>query len=202
MANTLPYKTITREKFLFPEMRMTAKLMKQSFTDKEIVKEISDNNLFQFPTERMIGNIATVCIKRLRSLESDELVELIAEGTSSTAKQVCLYAMMCSNRLVWEFMVSVIADKFKTKDFFFSHRDLNSFFTRLQEQEDIVASWSESTIKRCKFELNKILVETEYLDSTKSEMLNPVLIDADFKNILIERKDYAGLTAFNCFEEV
>ena len=202
MDNSLPYKTITREQFLFHEMRITARLLVEGHSDKEVVKRIKENNLFQFPTERMVGNIASVCIRRLKSLDSRELVELIAEGSASTAKQVCLYAMMTSNRLVWEFMITVIADKFKTKDFFYSRRDLNAFFTRLQEQEDEVADWSEETIKKCKSVLNRILVETEYLETTRAESLNPVLIDQDFKIILMEKRDRAGLAAFNCFEEV
>lgn len=202
MTNSLPYRTITREQFLFHEMRTTARLMTQGLSDKEVVKEIKANNLFQFPTERMVGNIASVCIRRLKALDSLELVEMIADGTSSTAKQVCLYAMMCANRLVNEFMITVIADKFKTKNFFFSRRDLNAFFTRLQEQEDEVAAWSDETIRKCISVLNRILVETEYLESARSETLNPVLIDQDLKAVLLEKKDYSGLAAFNCFEEV
>ena len=202
MANTLPYKTITREQFLFHEMRTTARLLAKGFSDKEVIEQIKDNNLFQYPTERMVGNLASVCIKRLRALGNTELVELVAEGTGSTAKQVCLYAMMCSNRLVSEFMITVIADKFKTKNFFFSRRDLNAFFTRLQEQEDEVAAWSDGTVRKCISVLNRILVEIEYLDTARSETLNPILIDQNFKNILIEKKDYSALAAFNCFEEV
>ena len=56
-----PYKTITREQFLFHEMRITARLLLEDKTDKEIIDEIVDNNLFQYPTERMIKNLAGVC---------------------------------------------------------------------------------------------------------------------------------------------
>ena len=39
-----PYKTITREQFLFHEMRITARLLLENKTDKEIVNEIVNNN--------------------------------------------------------------------------------------------------------------------------------------------------------------
>ena len=64
-----PYKTITREQFLFHEMRITARLLLENKTDKEIVNEIVNNNLFQYPTERMIKNLAGVCLKRLHELD-------------------------------------------------------------------------------------------------------------------------------------
>lgn len=202
MDQNIPYKTITREQFLFHEMRTTARLMLNGKTDKEIMKEIFDNNLFQFPTERMVKNIASVCLKRLHALESSQAVEIIAEGSVSSAKQTCFYSMMLYYHLIWDFMSTVIAEKFRTKDFHYSRRDLNSFFTRLQEQNDEVASWSDGTVKKCKSVLNRMLIETEYLDSSKSEQLNPVLIDQELKGIMLEKKDYVCLAAFNCFEEV
>ena len=202
MDQNTPYKTITREQFLFHEMRITARLLNSGKSDKEIIKEIFDNNLFQYPTERMIRNIASVCLKRLHALDSAEAVEIVAEGSVTSAKQACFYAMMLYYHLIWDFMSTVIAEKYRTKDFFYSRRDLNSFFTRLQEQNDEVASWSEGTIKKCKSVINRILVENEYLDSMKADKLNPVLIDPDLKNIMIQKRDTACLAAFNCFEEV
>ena len=45
-----------------------------------------------------------------------------------------------------------------------------------------------------------MLVDTVYLDNTKSERLKTVLIDFDLKNILIDKRDIAALSVFNCFE--
>ena len=49
-----PYRTITREQFLFHEMRIVARLIKEGKSDEQIIQEVTDNNLFQYPTERMI----------------------------------------------------------------------------------------------------------------------------------------------------
>ena len=117
-----------------------------------------------------------------------------------TLQQVCLYAMMKQYKVINDFMVTVIGEKYRLKDFSYSKRDINVFFTRLQEQDDIVASWSETTISKLKQVLQKILVDVGYIDTTKSEQLNTVLIDYDFKNILIDNRDYVTLSVFNCFE--
>lgn len=197
-----PYKAgLTREKFLFHEMRIVAKLLLEGKTDEEIVKEVYDDNLFQYPTEKMIVNLCKVCLKRIHRLDDDRLVEIIANGTSDSAKQVCLYAMIIQYRIIYEFMVGVIGDKYKTRDFSFSRKDVNEFFTRLQEQSDVVASWKESTVKRIKSLIVQILVENKYLDNNKAQNLNTVLIDLDLKEILLEKRQYDILKAFNCFEE-
>lgn len=196
----IPYKAgITREQFLFHEMRTTAKLMNKGFDDEAIVNEIIEDNLFQYPTEKMIKNIAKVCVARLHTINDKNLIEIIANGSAESAKQICLYAMIKHYRIVWEFMTTVIAEKFKLKDLSYSRKDINIFFTRLQEQSDIVASWSDSTIGKIKQVLTKMLVDNGYLDSTKSETLNPVLIDLDLKNVLEEKNEKDALAAFNYF---
>jgi hypothetical protein len=45
--------------------------------------------------------------------------------------------MMKDSRLIWEFMITVIGEKYRTRNFSYSRMDLNVFFTRLQEQNDI-----------------------------------------------------------------
>lgn len=195
-----PYKaTFTREQFLFHEMRVVASLMMEDRSDKEIIEMVFENNLFQYPTEKSVKRMTKNCLKRIRLLD-DRLIDIIANGASDSAKQVCMYAMMKQYRVINEFMISVIGEKYRSKDFSFSKRDVNTFFSRLQEQSDVVASWSESTIQKLKQVMIKMLVDTEYLDSTKSEVLNTVLIDFALKNVLIDERDFAALSVFNCFE--
>lgn len=196
-----PYKaSFTREQFLFHEMRVIAGLMLNDFSDDEIIDQVYESNLFQYPTEKSVRRMARNCLKRIHLLNDNILIDIIANGASDSAKQVCLYAMMNQYRVIYEFMVNVIGEKYRIKDFSFSKKDINVFFSRLQEQSDVVASWSDSTIQKLKQVLLKMLVDTEYLDNTKSERLNTVLIDFDLKNILIDKRDIAALSVFNCFE--
>ncbi len=200
MDTSTSYKTLTREQFLFSEMRITARLMIQGLSDKDIIQEIEKDNLYQYPTNKMVRNIASVCLKRLHILDSEKLVNLIVNESSDAAKQTCLYAMIKYYRLVFDFMVGVIGEKYRLKDLSYSRMDVNVLFTRLQEQNETVAKWSESTIQKNKQVLTKLLVENEYLDSIKSTTLNPVLIDLELKEVLKERNEKAILSAFNCFE--
>lgn len=150
-TNESPYRgsaQITREQFLFYEMRTTAKLMCEGLEEKEIIDRIVKDNLFQYPTEKSIRQLGKGCIARLREIEAEKLIETVASGSSDIAKQICLYAMMKRYRLVWDFMITVIGEKYRTQNFSFSQMDINAFFMQLQEQDDYVAGWSESTLKK------------------------------------------------------
>ena len=190
---------LTREQFLFYEMRTVANLVNQGLSRDEIAKKIYDENLFQFPTERAINLITRCCFRRLDALKSDVLIEQLATASIDVAKQITLYAMMKQNRIVWDFMITVIAEKYRTQDFSFSKKDLNLFFLRLQEQNDDIAKWTDGTINKIKQVLLKTLVECEYLDSTKSENLNLIYIVPELEDEIKANNDIAALAAFNCF---
>lgn len=89
--NSSPYKgsaQITREQFLFYEMRTTARLMSQGMNDGEIIDRIVEENLFQYPTEKSVCQMAKACIARLKVMGDEDLVEAVASHSSETAKQI------------------------------------------------------------------------------------------------------------------
>jgi hypothetical protein len=198
-----PYKgcgAITREQFLFFETRIVARLMvNEELDDNEIIDRIIQENLFQFPTEKSIKTVAKGCIKRLKALDDESLIRTIAQSSMEDAKQACLYAMMKQYRLFWDYMITVIGNKFQQQDFSYSRRDLNVFFMRLQEQDDEVASWSDLTINKLKQVFNKVLAENEYIDGPRATKLNPVLICSAVENAIRANGDEVALPAFNCF---
>ena len=191
--------SLTREQFLFYEIRTVASLRFQGYNKDEIIEKIRAENLFQFPTERMITSIAGACFRRLDSLKSETLIDYLAHAPAEVAKQINLYAMMKYNLLVWDFMTTVVGEKYRTQELVFSRKDLNIFFFRLQEQNDAVASWSDTTIKKIKQVLTKMLIECEYLDSGKSETLNTISICPELEDEIRSKNDLAALPAFNCF---
>ena len=190
---------LTREQFLFYEIRIVASLMQQGYSRAEIAEKVKKDNLFQFPTERMVSSILSTCFKRIDALDSDTLVYHLANSSSEVGKQINLYAMMKYNRIVWEFMTEVIGEKYRTQEFDFSKKDLNVFFFQLQNRSEAVASWSDLTIEKIKQVLRKTLVECGYLDSTRSEQLNTIAIVPELEDEIKAKNDYAALPAFNCF---
>lgn len=199
LKNASPYSAVlTREQFLFFETRTTAKLLIECRNREDVIKRIVDENLFQYPTERSVKRMAITCLNRLDALEDETLVHAIAEQPSDVGKQICLYAMMRQYRLVWDFMLTVIGEKYKKLDTSFGKMDLNVFFMRLQEQDDWVATWSDSTITKLKQVFQRLLVDNEYLDSTTADHINPVLICSILENAIRSAGQDICLPAFNC----
>jgi len=190
---------LTGEQFLFYEVRIVCKQYLEGKSIDEIIEYIRRDNLFQYPTEREVSRLTRACYKRLVALGNEKLVYELANAPVEVAKQINLYAMMRYNRLVREFMIDLIGEKYRQHDFSYSKKDINVFFSRLREQNDDIAAWSEQTITKLKQVLAKCLIETEMLDSFRARELNPIFISAELESGIRENNDLTALVAFNCF---
>ncbi len=70
---------------------------------------------------------------------------------------------------------------------------------QIQEQDDLVASWSESTIKKIRQIIIKVLAENGYLDNIKSEKLNLVCLDPILEDAIRNNNDEWAFPAFCYF---
>lgn len=200
MDSNTPYMaSLTREPFMFYEMKLTVELLNKGMPPEKVVEKIIKENLYQYPTERSLKTRSRACLKRLKHLD-DEMLTWVENRPIDVAKQICLYALMKDSRLICEFMITVIGEKYDTKDFSYSRNDIRLFFRRIQEQNKQVASWSESTIKKLMSVVSGLLKDTGYIDKTNSKRLNEVLLDYKLKEKIIENDDRKMLSAFNCFE--
>jgi len=124
-------------------------------------------------------------------------VHVIATQTAQTARQLCLYAMMRDSRLVAEFMVTVVGEKFRQHNPNFSRGDVNIFFLQLAEQNEQVAAWSNSTIGKIGSVLMNILVQNEYLANARAKELQPVSLASQVAAVIKRNHDEWMLPAFN-----
>ena len=191
---------LTREQFMFQEMRITARLKLEGLIDQDIIVKVYEDNLFQYPTEREIKSKCRACLKRLDCIaDMPYVLDVLANGTIGEAKQAALVALMCQSLLMQDFMVTVIGDKYRRLDMTLTRRDMNIFFERLAEQNEDVASWSEQTIKKLKVVIRACLRETEYIQGTE-ETLYPVLLGDEFAAAIKEAGYRHFLPAFNVFD--
>lgn len=196
----MPYNgTLTAEQFLFYEIRIVSKQYLEQKPIEEIIEYVKRGNLFQYPTERMVKRIARACHKRLVALDNEKLVYEVATAPVEVAKQINFYAIMRYNRLAREFLEGLVGEKYRQQDFSYTKKDINVFFSRLQEQNDNVAAWSEKTIMKLKQVLTRCLIETGMLDGVRDTTLNPIFICEELETGIRENNDLTALAAFNCF---
>lgn len=176
---------LTREQFMFREMRITARLYSEGSSEKEIAAKIVQENLFQYPTERETRGKCRVALRRLGHISGSAfLLDALAQGTVADARKVALVAMMCDSRLTAEFMVDVVGGKLGSLDRSLTQKDVNLFFAQLAERDEKVAGWSDATVKRIKSVLMNVLRENGYLEGKGSETLQPVLVSDEFEAAL------------------
>ena len=74
MERSLIYNgTITAEQFLFYEIRIASKYYLDGTSVEDAIEEIKKNNLFQYPTERLVARMVRSCYKRLDALDDEQL---------------------------------------------------------------------------------------------------------------------------------
>lgn len=198
--------SITREQWLLAETRTIARLrLDEGLSTDQIVEKNLAHNFFQYPTEREIRSITRACCLRLDNLSEDEtlrneLVRSIAYGLPAQAAQTNLYALMRTYRIVWEFMVGVVGEKFLRLDARLAKHEIVAFLEGLRSQSKTVAGWSDATINKIRQVLIKCLVEVGYLSSPRSEELSPVLLDLDLERAMRTNGDAIALPAFSCVD--
>ena len=72
--NRLEGACITREQFLMREMRIVAQLRQEGLGDEAVVERVASENLIQYPTDRMVRNIASVCVNQAHAALAAELL--------------------------------------------------------------------------------------------------------------------------------
>lgn len=198
--------SITREQWLLTETRTIARLrLDEGLTTEQIVEKNLAHNYFQYPTEREVRSITLACCLRLDNLSEDdalrrELTHAITYGMPAQAAQTNLYALMRTYRIVWEFMVSVVGEKFLHLDARLAKHEIVAFLEGLRSQSETVAGWSDATLNKIRQVLAKCLVEAGYLSSPRSEELRPVLLDLDLEQAMRANDDAIALPAFSCVD--
>ena len=129
MDQTHPYNgSLTAEQFLFYEIRIAAKYYVSGLKIDEAIERIKKNNLFQYPTENKFPVWQELVISGWTRSATISLFTSLPLHQMRLQKQINLYAVMRYNRLVWEFMIQVIGEKYRNQDMNFTRKDMNAFF--------------------------------------------------------------------------
>ena len=207
---------LTREQFLLRETQIVADFRLRGIADEDAEKQIKDENLFQYPTEKMIANKVHVGLRRIgvlnttllqnglteeeASLLESRFLNLLTHGTHDQAVQLNMYLMIKNYIIVERFMMGEIGDRLSNFDYSFSAMDMGSFVTRFQMEFSQAATWSDSTVTRLKSSLKQILYCAGFMIQN-SEALQGILVDFEVEELLRDMGEAKYLHAFDGREE-
>lgn len=159
-----------------------------------VQKSISDN-IFMVNTERRRKELAYKIILRMSALD-DFLIEEIANAPYNTVALIALYALMKTERIVFEFMNEVIKDKIELMNYRLTDIELNQFILCKAQQSEIVARWKDSNKIHVKSALRKIVTDAGIIRDLGSVlMIMPPILDKKIYNHILEIGDKKYLEA-------
>ena len=159
-----------------------------------IQKSISDN-IFMVNTERRRKELAYKLVARMAVLD-DEMIRMIAESPYNTAAVLSLYALMKSDRIVFEFMNEVVKDKIELMNYRLTDIELNQFILCKSQQSELVAKWKDENKAQVKSALRKILIDAGLLrDLGSVYMIMPPILDKSICEHIIKVGDKHYLEA-------
>ena len=95
-------------------------------------------------TERRRKELAYKIVARMATLD-DFLLYAIADEPYNISALLSLYALMKTDRLVFEFMNEVIKDKIELMNYRLTDIELNQFMLCKAQQSDIIAKWKDDS---------------------------------------------------------
>lgn len=160
---------------LVRESRMIANLLLENVGSNRWHRAIEIENILQKRSPVAAKRQARLIKNRL-ILMKPELWKMISEGSTDMAVQATLAATVKHSRLVGDFMDKVIRQNWLAFTKRITLKDWEEFFETCIQIEPNVGDWTESTRKKLKQVVFRIMAESKYIASTRKPELQPVSI--------------------------
>lgn len=170
----------------FVEMRETIRLLQDHSMD-EVRQIVLEENIYQQKAKDRIVNEFGCIKKRVEALPMG-LTSFMLQTDIHTAKIIALIGAMAADRMFFELMYEVYREKLRLGEEEFKDSDLNIFFSAKATQSQIVAGWTEATVKKLKSTYTKFLIEAGLLHEVgyrDRKVVRPY-IDQDLRAILMK----------------
>lgn len=187
--------TIKSRPYLYKETKKASSLINKGL-DTDCIKEKSlEDNIFQLESEARKKEVASIITARLKDLDK-HIIYNIENSNVETSKILVLYAILKTDRLLFDFINEVYKEKIVLKDLFIRDKDFSVFFQNKREQSEKVASWSEYTFKKLKQVYIRILFESGLIAKQKGDReIKIPIIESEVKDYLYSIGDSVYLNA-------
>jgi hypothetical protein len=136
---------------------------------------------------------------RLES-KTPDLWRKVADGIAEVATQALLASAIKHSRLLGEFLDQVVKQHIQTFDLQLTAKDWSDYFESCQYLDPKVGRWSESTRRKLREVVFRILAEAKYLDNTRSLKLIPVVVVGEVRRYLVENEEHYILKCMEIYQ--
>jgi bacteriophage exclusion system BrxA-like protein len=175
---------------LMEESRKIAHLLLQNTDADGWHQAIIIENLLQKRSPEAAKRQARLIKSRLILMDR-ALWTLVRDGLSEVASQALLAAAIKHNRLIGDFMDTILRQHWQTFTKNINVKDWNLYLDQCAQIDPKVDTWKTTTRSKLKQIVFRILAEAKYIDSTRTCQLIPVSIAREVKTYLVKnREDY------------
>ncbi|PIV38914.1 MAG: DUF1819 domain-containing protein [Candidatus Omnitrophica bacterium CG02_land_8_20_14_3_00__42_8] len=143
---------------------------------EKVRETVIDENILQTRTLASSQRISREICARLALLSDKELAVLI-NGSSQDQAYILWLAVCRRHRFIYEFAVEVLREKFLTLQHELNHEDFDAFFNAKASWDDALEHISDSTRKKLRQVLFKIMREAGLL--TPENLIIPAILSSD-----------------------
>lgn len=147
--------------------------------------KIIEENLFQTRTVSSLERICRETISRLKLLTFEQ-IEIINEGPRQDQIQMLWIAVCMRYDFIRKFAIEVIREKFLLMDYALTEEDYTIFFDTKAEWNEELDNLKDSTKKKLKQVLFRILKEAEI--TSDFNIILPTILSKNMAKILISDK--------------
>jgi hypothetical protein len=151
-------------------------------------KALVEENILQKKTPSTALRQARLIRDRLNTVD-EKAWEMIVNREQEVAIQLLMIAAIKHSQLLADFISDVYIPRQRQMDSAIQASDWDNFLVDCINRDASVSNWSESTHAKLFQVIRHILVETKYLESSRSMKLTPKSLHPDVKKYLSVRED-------------
>ncbi len=129
----------------------------------QVSKIATDENLLQYRTKSALKRTLSEIVSRLKLL-SDEAINLLVNGYKEEQLQILWLAVCLRYPFIYEFSVEVVREKYRSMQYKIEQFDFDAFFNSKMNYHESLENITETTRKKLKQVLFKMMKEVEIID--------------------------------------
>lgn len=157
---------------------------------EEVNRRVFEDHFLPKNKEASSKRILKEITNRLKNLTQDEVL-LLSYSDFLTQKQLCYLGVCKTYRLIREFMVEVIRNKYQLFDYQIIESDYGSFYYEKSSNHPELEQLGESTQKKLKQVMFKIMEQAGIIASAKNRIIQPQHLSEKLVEVIIrDNPDY------------
>jgi len=180
------------------ESRIIAQLTLDSVSKEQLKHLLTIENILQKRSPASAIR-ATELIRKRFALVDEDLLRIIATSSRQALMQALLVAAIKHNKLIGDFMLRVVKEKWRLFETKLKPSDWENFLRECEQTDETVLQWKVTTREKLGQVVKKCLVEAGFLESATNPTITPVLLLPEIKTYLLENNEDYVLECMSVF---